>query len=74
MKSRHRLLTLAGAIMALAWTGHAMGQAADVQAMTPALPLSWVQPYAPHDITADVTVTDAQLLNADKDQNNWLAA
>ena len=76
MTSHHRLmqrLARACAISALAWAGHAVAQppSTDAGHDTSTAPAMGATVRA-HPITADVTVTDAQLLNADKDQNNWL--
>ncbi|HEY8253380.1 MAG TPA: hypothetical protein VIG39_02010, partial [Rhizomicrobium sp.] len=62
---------------ALASAGPASGQApppanaAPGHETPPAAAPPVINPHA-HPITANVTVTDAQLLNADKDQDNWL--
>jgi len=58
------------ALCALAWAGHAKGQPPghDASAAPPAGPA--VVQLKP--VTANVTVTDRQLLSADADQDNWL--
>jgi hypothetical protein len=65
--NKHRGLmqgaTYVGLCAALAWAGHAFGQPPDAAGhdTSPAPPV-----IAAHPVTADVTVTDAQRLHADK--------
>src|SRR3569833_2956196 len=87
MKQRTGLRASAAALCAaLAWAAPATGQApapnqtppanneAPHGAPPPAAPAPVPPVINPHayPITANVTVTDQQLLNADKDQDNWL--
>jgi PQQ-dependent dehydrogenase (methanol/ethanol family) len=69
MDKNHKAMMLA--FCAALWTGAAMAQAPEPGHDTsPAPPPPVVAEAKP--ITANVTISDAQLLAADKDQNNWL--
>jgi alcohol dehydrogenase (cytochrome c) len=71
MNKNHKAMLLA--FCAVLWTGPAMTQGAapdpghDTRPQPPPPAVVQARP-----MTADVTVTDRQLLDADKDQNNWL--
>lgn len=60
------------AIAALLWTGAALGQSQPGHDAPPAAPPPVPDTILVRPITADVTVTDRQLLAADSDQDNWL--
>src|ERR1700679_769103 len=70
LRSRHlRGFLSAGFCLAAigSWTGLAQGQERAPDVIQQAPPTVLVHP-----VTANVTVTDQQLLNADRDQDNWL--
>jgi alcohol dehydrogenase (cytochrome c) len=62
-----RFFAVGALCSAALWAGLAQGQERTPDVVTQAPPTVLVHP-----VTANVTVTDEQLLNADKDQDNWL--